>query len=239
MACLAALIAPFGLAVVHEWITRRVTNVDQLRTELLLPVLGEIARFPTRVVARVADATKGLPAAKRRELYVYAESIDSLRTNLRLTESVGVPGCQRVIAVCSAASGEGKTSVATALAVSISEATQQPTLILDADLRDPDVATLLGVPDEPGVAEVLSGQVAAEDADPSGGPHPDVCHAGRRLPRQSPSTAARFGHRGPARRPAKTFRDDRHRHSAGAGRQRVAGLCGDGGSGDHSVRWPT
>ncbi len=75
-----------------------------------------------------------------------------------------MPGCKRVIAVCSAASGEGKTSVSTALAVSIAEATQQPTLIVDADLRDPDVNTLLNVPLEPGMAEVLSGRAKVEEA---------------------------------------------------------------------------
>ncbi len=73
-------------------------------------------------------------------------------------------GTKKVIAVCSAASGEGKTSVATALAMSISEATGQPTLILDADLRDPDVTNLFDVPQYPGIAEVLSGDASADEA---------------------------------------------------------------------------
>ncbi len=161
LACALALLAPLGIALAHELIVRRVSDAEQLQQETTLPLLGEVARFPVRYVNAHQQA---LPPARRRELHVYAESIDSLRTNLRLTENVGVPGHKKVIAVCSAASGEGKTSVATALAMSISQATRQPTLVLDADLRDPDVTNSFAVPQHPGVAEVLSGASSSENA---------------------------------------------------------------------------
>ena len=124
-------------------------------------MLGEVTRFPAR---RVATAQQSLPAAEQRQLLIYTESIDSLRTNLMLTEKLGVPGQTKVIAVCSAASGEGKTSIATSLAMSIAEATNQPTLVLDADLRAPDVGKSFGVPTHPGISEVLSGNVEIEKA---------------------------------------------------------------------------
>lgn len=162
LACTVALLAPFGAAVGHELIARRIATPEQLRTESLLPVLGEVARFPRGTMNGQAET--GSSASKQRELHVYAESIDSLRTNLRLTENLGVPGSNKVVAVCSAASGEGKTSVATALAMSIAAAAGQPTLILDADLRDPDVGDFFNVPRQPGVAEVLSGKASLDEA---------------------------------------------------------------------------
>jgi capsular exopolysaccharide synthesis family protein len=161
LGCAGALLAPFALAVGHESIVRRVSNQEQLTKESWLPVLGEVTRFPAR---RVATAQQSLPAAEQRQLLIYTESIDSLRTNLMLTEKLGVPGQTKVIAVCSAASGEGKTSIATSLAMSIAEATNLPTLVLDADLRAPDVGKSFGVPTHPGISEVLSGNVEIEKA---------------------------------------------------------------------------
>ena len=52
------------------------------------------------------------------ELRVYQESIDNLQTTLTLSEQVGA---MRIIAVTSAASGEGKTSVASQLAMSLAD----------------------------------------------------------------------------------------------------------------------
>ena len=161
VACMGALFLPLALAVTHESIVRRINNPEQLAKESLLPVLGEVAHFPIR---RVTATQQALPAVQQRQLLVYAESIDSLRTNLMLTKKLGVPGQTKVIAICSAASGEGKTSVATSLAMSIAEATNQPTLVLDADLRAPDVGEFFGVPNHPGVAEVLCGNATIAQA---------------------------------------------------------------------------
>lgn len=160
-ACLLALVVPLALVVVKESFTRRITNAEQLTKESLLPVLGEVSRFPVRLVA---PRQQTLPPRQQREAYVFAESIDSLRTNLMLTENLGINGQRRVIAICSAASGEGKTSVAAYLASSIAEATRQPTLVLDADLRSPDIADFFAVPTHPGVAEFFAGKASLSEA---------------------------------------------------------------------------
>jgi polysaccharide biosynthesis transport protein len=161
LACLLSLVGPLALVVAKESLVRRISNAEQLAQESLLPVLGEVARFPVR---HVAGKRQSLPPRQQREMYVFAESIDSLRTNLMLTESLGVNGQRKVIAICSAASGEGKTSVAAYLAASIAEATKQKTLILDADLRSPDIAEFFNVATHPGVAEVLDGKASLKDA---------------------------------------------------------------------------
>jgi capsular exopolysaccharide synthesis family protein len=81
-----------------------------------------------------------------------------------LTENLGVAGQAKVIAICSAASGEGKTSVATSLGMSIAEATNQPTLVLDADLRAPEIGKFFEVPNQPGVSEVLCNKAQIDQA---------------------------------------------------------------------------
>jgi capsular exopolysaccharide synthesis family protein len=161
MACFGAVVLPFGLSVAYESIVRRVSSPEQLSKESLLPVLGEVTRFPMR---RIAGSAKALPAAEQRQLMIYTESIESLRTNLMLTENLGVPGKGKVIAICSAASGEGKTSIATSLGMSIAEATNQPTLVLDADLRAPEISKFFEVPNHPGVSEVFCRKAEIEKA---------------------------------------------------------------------------
>ncbi len=160
VACLASLLAPLGIAVGYEALLRRISSTDQLMKETLLPIIGEVARFPRRRVGG-APALTGPPS---KEMFVFAESIDSLRTQLLLTENLGVPGEGKVVAICSAASGEGKSSLAMALAMSIAESTKQPTLLIDADLRSPDVAKSLGVPQTPGLAELLSGRATLRES---------------------------------------------------------------------------
>ncbi|MFV2070994.1 MAG: hypothetical protein ACC645_28840, partial [Pirellulales bacterium] len=138
LGCCVALVAPLALAFAREATVRRITDVAQLAQESKLRVLGEVARFPVRPVAA---APRALPRQMRREMFIFAESIDSVRTNLLLSGNLRD---NEVLAVSSAASDEGKTSVATSLAVSIAGATKKPTLVLDADLRSPNVAEILG-----------------------------------------------------------------------------------------------
>ena len=160
VACLASLLAPLGVAVAYESLLRRISSTDQLMKESLLPVIGEVASFPRRRVG----ATPAIAGAASKEMFVFAESIDSLRTHLLLTENLGVPGERKIVAICSAASGEGKSSLTVALAMSIAESAKQPTLIIDADLRSPDIAKTLGVPPTPGLAELLSGRATLREA---------------------------------------------------------------------------
>lgn len=157
VACLLTLASPFAVALAYEVSARRISSAEDLGSETMLPILGEIARLP-----RSSSRKKSL--TNRKELYVFKESVDSLRTQLMLTEGVGVPGQVKVVAVCSAASGEGKSSLATSLALSLAKATKLPTLLIDADLRSPDVAEYLGVPSRPGMAEILAGKAEISDA---------------------------------------------------------------------------
>jgi capsular exopolysaccharide synthesis family protein len=158
MGCTLAFVSPLALATLREITVRRISDVEQLRKESQLHVLGEISRFPIRPVA---TGTHLLSKSMRRDMYIYAESIDSLRTNLVLSNMLG---SQSVLAVTSATSGEGKTSVSTALASSIAAATKKPTVIIDADLRSPDVADVFGTPPKPGLSELLMSKCPLRDA---------------------------------------------------------------------------
>ncbi len=157
LACAACLAAPFGVAVLRELSICRISDVEQLSRETTLHVIGEVAHFPIR---RAAANLQSLSTKQRRQMYLYLESIESLRTNIWVADQ---GPSKRVLVVTSAAAGEGKTCLATSLAMSIAKAERKPTLVIDGDLRSPDVATVLGMRDRPGLAELLANQATLSD----------------------------------------------------------------------------
>jgi len=154
MVLFAGLCVPFGLAVAWERFVQRVSTPEQLERQSHLPVMGEVARLPSR-------SRNGHAEARTPEMAMLQESIDSLRTCLVLSEQLAA---MRVLAVTSGVKGEGKTSVATQLAVSLSRASGKRTLLVDGDMRSPDVHRLLGLSVSPGLAEVLQGEHSTKDA---------------------------------------------------------------------------
>jgi capsular exopolysaccharide synthesis family protein len=153
----AGLCFPFALAVLWELRVRRVTSARQLQKRCRDPVLGSIARLPVRT-------TSFSPGTDRRvghALHVFEESVDGLRTRLALAPPLRD---LKVFAVTSAVGNEGKTSVAVQLAVSSARASGEPTLLIDGNLRGPDVHQVLETRMAPGLAEVLGGKCPLDEA---------------------------------------------------------------------------
>jgi exopolysaccharide/PEP-CTERM locus tyrosine autokinase len=67
----------------------------------------------------------------------------------------------RMILVCSAQPDEGKTFCAINLALSMAAEQDVEILLVDADFAKPDVLKRLGVPEGPGLLDVLAGSVAS------------------------------------------------------------------------------
>jgi capsular exopolysaccharide synthesis family protein len=74
------------------------------------------------------------------------------------------PRQPRMIVVSSAAAGDGKTITAVNLAGALSLKTDSKVLLMDSDFRRSMVHTQLGLPKEPGLAEVLRGACTLEEA---------------------------------------------------------------------------
>ena len=158
LACLAAFSLPFILAIGWEHRVRRISEPDQIASEASLPVVGEIATLPPRrrFPLSVPDSqTVGW------SLSVFEESIDCLRTRLVLSDEWKN---LQVIAIVSAVSQEGKTSLTAQLANSLARATGKSVLMIDGDMRAPDLHELFGIPKDPGLVKVLSGACPLREA---------------------------------------------------------------------------
>ena len=145
-------IAPFFL---WELKSRRFSAAEQLDEVGRLPVIGEIASFPS-----IGYGTGRKAARISRRLRPFEESIEGLRTYLVLSKPVED---MQVLAVTSACSQEGKTTVAAQLALSIARSTNQPTLLVDGDTRSPDIHQIFDIENESGLFEVLTGQCRLEE----------------------------------------------------------------------------
>lgn len=90
--------------------------------------------------------------------FAHKEAIRELRTNLQY---VDVDHPARIVVVTSPLPGDGKSTTAANLAVSIA-ATGQSVVLIDADLRRPVLGGLFGFSDDVGLSDVLAGRAQIE-----------------------------------------------------------------------------
>jgi capsular exopolysaccharide synthesis family protein len=148
VASAAAFVVPFLFGFLWEFKVQRVTDSRAVENAKLAPVVGEVAKLPA-----------GGRAGKGRRMF--EESVDTLRANLFM--SVDTKDT-RTIAVVSSMSGEGKSSVASQLALSIAKATGKTVLLVDTDLRCPDQHEIFGIDSGPGLTAVLTGAATLKQA---------------------------------------------------------------------------
>jgi capsular exopolysaccharide synthesis family protein len=148
---LLGLAMGLGAALVLDRLDGRLLTRRDVNAHLQLPVLAEVpprAGSPAGRVLREAEAADP-----------FAESYRTLRASLDAAPG----GRARVVALVSAAPREGKTLTAANLALALS-ARGEETLLVDADLRDPEAHRACGTSAAPGLADVLAGRLAAFEA---------------------------------------------------------------------------
>ena len=143
----AALCLPAFFVVLLDVRTRRINTASDVSAGLHLPVIGSVPLIPARVIRQMAS-----PSSRYRLWHLrLTESVDGVMA--RLLRKANLEQC-RVIMVSSAAGGEGKTTLATQLALSLAR-TGRHTVLVDFDLRRPAFDEVFGLPLTPGVSESL------------------------------------------------------------------------------------
>ena len=139
-----------------EFRARRVDAVAEVVDGLGFRLVGTLPAMPRRARPSAEEAT--LPERRWRNRLV--ESVDAMRAVL--LHASRADGLQ-VVMVTSAIKGEGKTSLACHLATSLARAGRR-TLLVDGDLRSPSCHRLYGLPNVPGLCELLRGEASVEEA---------------------------------------------------------------------------
>jgi capsular exopolysaccharide synthesis family protein len=141
-------------------IRRRQTETQRLREELSLQGMARTAR----------------------EIPIERLSLSGLHQRLILLTQPAAPECEQyrtlrtqlfhaaekrqtqVVVITSALAGEGKTSTALNLSIAVAQSKESRILIIDGDLRRPNIGSYLGLRPKVGLGEVLKGDAAPLDA---------------------------------------------------------------------------
>lgn len=148
----AGLLAAMALAVLRSRNDSRLRTVDQLTEQLHVPVLGVLPDM--KDFARAKSGV--LPEPKT---FQSREALRKLRTNLRFVDVDNPP---HSLVITSSAPAEGKSVIAANLARVIA-GTGQPTLLIDGDLRRPQVAKEFDLDGSVGLSQLLAGTVSLDD----------------------------------------------------------------------------
>ena len=131
----AGVFLGIALALLFDQLDVRVRTADELAQLLSWPILGTVWR---------ANTAKGEEIFNPQGHSANIESYRILRTNIGFS---GLDKPLRFIAVTSAVSGEGKSTIAANLAIFMAKAGKS-TLLIDADLRRPTVHKNFAIPAE-------------------------------------------------------------------------------------------
>lgn len=145
-----ALLSIVTIALVTVLDTR-IRSEGTLATVTNRPLLGAISSYLSKGDTR--------PVSLRSPNSVQAEQFRRIRSSLRFASASHDFTC---VAVTSSISGEGKSTVSTNLALTLAE-TGARVLLVDADLRRPTIATLLGLEPTVGLTTILVDKVAVDD----------------------------------------------------------------------------
>lgn len=130
---------------------RRLVHTADVASTMRLRALGALPLVPGLEEAPLAEVW-GSRLGQNGSLLI--EAVNDVRAML-LAGTGDRP--QQVFMVTSAAQGEGKTTLACLFALSLAQMGKR-TLLVDADLRNPQVANRLGLPPVAGLGEVLRGE---------------------------------------------------------------------------------
>lgn len=142
-----------GLAFFLEYMDSRIKTPDEIRRHLGLPSLGLLPAVDAKVLSGAYPLLSGgVPA-------VFSEAFRSMRTNILFSSAQ--EGAKSIV-VTSTGPGEGKSMVASNLAVSLAQ-TGQRVLIIDADMRRPKAHDIFEVAQDPGLSNLLVGDAKASE----------------------------------------------------------------------------
>ncbi len=150
---IAALALALGVFIFYvlllEQFNNKVLFRSQIENKTTVPVLAEIVQNKSKETIAIQEGTRT----------VIAEQFRVLRTNLAFA---GLNEQDKVCLVTSSISGEGKSFVATNLAISMTLVNKKVAL-LELDLRKPKLSKYLNVKRDPGISNYLVNLATIDD----------------------------------------------------------------------------
>ncbi|HJW90467.1 MAG TPA: polysaccharide biosynthesis tyrosine autokinase [Anaerolineales bacterium] len=143
-----------GAAYLIEYLDDTLKTRDDIERVIQAPIIG----FLAEVDKHEEDSQRLYVAENPRHPIV--ESYRSLRTNLEFS-AVDKP--LKTILVASSEPEDGKSSVAANLAVIITQG-EKKVILVDADMRKPNLHTFFNLPNDSGLSDIFRGRLTIEEA---------------------------------------------------------------------------
>ncbi|MBS0659475.1 MAG: polysaccharide biosynthesis tyrosine autokinase [Verrucomicrobia bacterium] len=153
IAVAAGLLLGLTILVLLDRMDDRINSLAEFQSYFAEPILGQIPSDPSGRMDEFLKADETRP--------MMAESFRNIRSSLLYMPMEGAR--PRTLLVTSAVPNEGKSTIATNLALVLAYAGIK-TLLIDADLRRGRIASTFSMPNEPGFADVLGGALPWREA---------------------------------------------------------------------------
>jgi capsular exopolysaccharide synthesis family protein len=165
----AGLFLGVGLALLRERLDRCIQGPEDLQVYLRVPELGVVPRRAAGLLSAAGNREDGpaagglvrlaagvMQAEVRRKSFAQSEAFRTIVTSILFSGSARE--AKKVLVVTSPNPSEGKSTLATNVAAAFAEIGRK-TLVIDADMRRPRVHAMFGLPNDQGLAQILSGEV--------------------------------------------------------------------------------
>ena len=149
-----------GAIFVTEYFDPTLQTPAEAESYLDLPVLASIPRMVRPGEMKKGEGKKHLFLISAKSPRSHeAEMFKSLRTNIRFTD---FKTDTLALLVTSSSPREGKTTIATNLAITTAHADSR-TILIDTDMRRPDTHNIFNVKNETGISSFLKGEASLEN----------------------------------------------------------------------------
>ncbi|MDE3741471.1 GumC family protein [Maribacter polysaccharolyticus] len=138
---LLGVFIPFSLVYMKEALNTKVRSIEDLSKSVTAPVLGKISRSKDKTMIDT-DEDRDSPTAELFRLLRF--NLDYLKQTDR----------NQTILVTSSVKGEGKTFIASNLAVTLAS-NGEKVVVLAFDLREPQLMDDFGLPNSPGISDFI------------------------------------------------------------------------------------
>jgi succinoglycan biosynthesis transport protein ExoP len=166
--CLVGLVGGVALAFLFEYLDTSIRDPREVEAILRVPTLGLVptrSALPAHLDGRPLGAGDGPPGAfalvaHQATSSILAEAFRNLRTSVVYATPDHPP---KTMLVTSLQQQDGKTFVSTNCAISLAQLGMGDVLLVDADMRHPNLHGILGVSQTPGLSDLLVGGVGVAD----------------------------------------------------------------------------